>query len=374
MPWDFVIAVLLLVGAVVTTGMWRSRKKRLKAAETARTDAETKRAAEEAAYNAEVEKQRTAASTESAGRGGYRDYESRDRVPTPNYTKVPDMTEENELARQLLRLKRITVGLWIAGILMLGWSSWTQVDTRNVAAVTVFGSTYDTLDDGAHLVQPWTVVHELDAAVQVDTHSGGSCITVRIAHQATACVDMNVKWSLLQDKADVAYQDYREFDTIRNSLVTRELGATSTEVFATYDALAVDKDGNSTAPSNASLSEQATTILQKKANGIIKVDSVVISYVKLDDPTQKRLNDLNEETAKTRTAIQSQKTADAQAEANRKLAGSVSNDPNVLVANCLEIIQTAVDKNYPLPAGGVNCWPGSGSTVVLPSVGGNRPN
>ena len=56
------------------------------------------------------------------------------------------------------------------------------------------------------------------------------------------------------------------------------------------------------------------------------------------------------------------------AEANRKLSSSVSNDPNVLVSRCFDILSEMVASKEPVPAG-FTCWPGGGSGIVLPSAG-----
>lgn len=63
----------------------------------------------------------------------------------------------------------------------------------------------------------------------------------------------------------------------------------------------------------------------------------------------------------TRIAEESQKTARAQAEANRILASSVTGEPNVLVARCLDL----VNSGKPLPAG-FQCWPGTGVGLSIP--------
>lgn len=281
----------------------------------------------------------------------------------------------------VLMFKRIAIGLWIFGGVLVLWSSVHQVDTKNVGAVTSFGKPVGNLDNGLHMTLPWEVVTELDAAVQTDSYAGpenrpsdsGSCVIVRIAHQATACINFTVKWQLRQDKADEVFQSYREFDNIKSSLVTNELPATGNEVFESYDPMAVNDKGEFTAASNVELSEDATKVLTRRSGSKIQVISVVVNNVGLSSDTQRRLNELNDESAKTRVALQAQRTADAQALANSKLAASVSNDPNVLVDKCLSIMREAIEKNYPLPAGGVNCWPGSQTAVVVPS-GGNRPN
>lgn len=275
--------------------------------------------------------------------------------------------------------KRVVLGLLAATILMVAWSSWVQVDTKNIGVMTSFGRPTEPLDNGPHVVWPWQVKNELDGAVQTDSYAGlgtpTPCVTVRIARQATACVDMSVKWQLVKDEATLTFQDYREFDNVRDSLVRRELGATGDEVFAAFDPLKFDDAGVSQVPSNDTLSKQATTVLQRRAGGKIKVENVVVNYIKLDDATQQKLNEHNAETAKTNVAIQSQKTATAQAVANERLAASLSKDPNVLTARCFDIYELAINKGQQVPmAGMMGCWNAPGNALALLGSGNNKPS
>lgn len=361
MPGAFIMAIVFGLMALATTLVWRNYKQKLVSLTSSKT-AETSPGRE------------VPDSLGDYGRG------VRERGYTS--TSSPDTTTENEKVKKLLTsivkwLKYSTIALYILAALFVLWSSYNPVSTKNVGVVSTFGAPGENLDNGLHFVLPWQKVTELDAAIQTDSHAGQDdtpCITVRIARQATACVDISVRWQLQQSSAHQVFQDYREFSNLRESLVTRELGATSTEVFKEYDALAVDADGNSTAPSNDKLSQQATTILQNKAGGQILILNVIVNHVGLDEPTQRKLNEQNAELANTRIATQKQKTAEAQADANGKLADSLSKDPNVLVSRCYDLWATAIDKNYQLPAGSLVCWPGSQSALVLPGVGGNKPN
>ena len=56
-------------------------------------------------------------------------------------------------------------------------------------------------------------------------------------------------------------------------------------------------------------------------------------------------------------------TVTNEAAANKILAESVSSDPNVLVRECLRLI----DESKPLPAG-FQCWPNSGGSIVIPAA------
>lgn len=275
--------------------------------------------------------------------------------------------------------RKVVIGVWIAAVALVGLSSVEQVSTKNVGAVTAFGQPVGSFDNGLHPKLPWYVVTELDAADQVDTYKGGGdsggCVTVRIANQATACVDYALKWRLRQDKADEAFQAHRDFAGIKNSMTTSVLPGIGNEVFAGYDPLAVDDKGNFTAPSNVELSKKSTEALAKKSGNRIEVIEVIVSNIALDAETQKQLNNLNAETAKTRTALQAQKTAEAQAEANRILASSLAQNPNVLTAQCFELYKLAIDRGQQLPVAGMTgCWNSPTSTMALLGNSPNKPS
>ncbi|MCW2790246.1 MAG: hypothetical protein JWP56_2549, partial [Aeromicrobium sp.] len=257
-----------------------------------------------------------------------------------------------------------TVGLWVLGLALLAFSCVTQVTTKNVGVVTSFGRPVSTLSNGLHLKAPWQKVTEFDAAVQTDSHKGEgddsatACTQIRIGNQSVACLDNSIRWRIVQNSADDLYRDYRQFDNVRDSLVTRELDAALNEIFADYDPLAtVDTNGKSTAPSLDELSDRVTARLREKIGDQVDVLNVIIPLVTFSKTTQEKINDYQAELANTRIARQKQQTADAQADANRKLSGSVSNDPNVLVSKCLDTFDEMVKAKQPIPAG-FSCWPG----------------
>lgn len=193
---------------------------------------------------------------------------------------------------------------------------------------------------------------------------------MRIAHQATACVDASIRWRIRPDASDALFQNYREFSSIRSSLVDRQLSSSLNKEFASYDALAVDEKGNPTTPTLAKLSEDATKDMRDQIGDQIEVLSVIIPVIKLDDNTQSKTNALLAQVAQTRIAEQGVKTAEQQAKANEALAKSVSKDPNVLVSKCLDMVEGG---KVTLPAG-FSCWPSSGSAVVVPPPAPRRSN
>lgn len=240
------------------------------------------------------------------------------------------------------------------------------VSTRNVGIVTSFGKPVGTMSNGLHVKWPWQKVPELNGTIRTDNQvggfDGGKCsggTAVRLANNSTACVDNTIRWRIVPSAGDALFRDYQNDANIRDSLVTRELNATLNAVFADYNPLDPKTVGG---PNLTDLSEKVTKALQDKIKTQIEVQNVIISIVHFDGQTQERINAYQAQIANTRIAEESQRTASAQAEANRILASSVSNDPAVLVARCLDLINSG--KQVPV---GFQCWPGSGLPVTIPA-------
>lgn len=273
-------------------------------------------------------------------------------------------------------LRWYKIGLIASPALIIGLllsASYNRVETKQVGIPTSFGKTEKSVGSGLHWIAPWKKMNPLDAAIQTDSFEGRNskddtpCITARIAHQSLACVDVTIRWQIQANSADRLFKDYRDFDRIRDSLVTRRLNAAINEVFKDIDPLATDDKGNTTTPSNGDLATEVEGYLRQQIGTDIKVKDITVPVVRFDAKTQDRIDAFQAEVANTRIAEQKKRTAEATAEANRKLAGSVSKDPNVLVADCFDTLRDMVKQKQTVPAG-FSCWPGSQSAVVVPSA------
>lgn len=346
MPGLFVFSIILLVAAVALGVVWLTTGR-------GRAAGETPVMLPAAAPQTKVD------DAPAAGGKGRR---GSSRTPTPK----PSRPGSGSRTAGWLAVSALALAVVCAF-----FSSATIVSTKNVGIETSFGRPVGSLSNGFHLVPPWNKVTEMDAAIQTDNHvktdGGLSCITVRIAHQATACVDTSIRWRIEEPAADALFRDYRDFDNVRDSLVTRDLNAALNAVFEDYDPLAIDKEGNSTSPGLETLSTDVLSRIQDQIGDEINVLSVIIPVVHYDENTQSKVNALLAQVAQTRIAEQSVITAEQQALANRTLAESVSQDPNVLVSKCVDLLGEMVSKGQSIPIG-FSCWPGGGSSVVVPGV------
>lgn len=259
-----------------------------------------------------------------------------------------------------------SIAIGALALIFLAFASTTIVSTRNVGIVTSFGKPVGTLSNGLHVKWPWQKVPELNGTIRTDNQIGGfgngGCTggsAVRLANNSTACVDNTIRWRIVPDAGDTLFRDYQNDDNIRDSLVTRELNATLNQEFSLHNPLD-PKAVNG--PNLTDVSKKVTESLKAKIHAQIDVQNVIISLVHFDQQTQDKINAYQAQIANTRIAEEGQRTAAAQAEANRVLASSVSNDPNVLVSRCLDLINSG--KQLPV---GFQCFPGAGLPVTIPA-------
>jgi hypothetical protein len=94
---------------------------------------------------------------------------------------------------------------------------------------------------------------------------------------------------------------------------------------------------------------------------VAEIDTITISYFSFADSTQATIDNFIEAVGETRITAQGKETAREQKEINDLLAQSVSDDPNVLVAKCLNLIE----QNVFDPPAGFSCWPGGGQGSLV---------
>jgi regulator of protease activity HflC (stomatin/prohibitin superfamily) len=255
------------------------------------------------------------------------------------------------------RSLRIAVVAGVIALFVVILGSTTIVSARNIGVVTTFGRPGGTLSNGLHWKAPWQSVTEMNGTIQIDNHTGEHATTVRLGNNSTAFVDNSVRWRIQPAAADELFLDYRDFENVRDNLVTRELRAALNEVFADFDPLAPE---NVEGTNVQALGDEVAEKLRAKVGSQIEILNVIVPLVNYDDATQERINALNVEKANTRIAEQRAKTAAAEARANEILAASVSNDPNVLVSKCLDAAREAGIS----PLG---CWPNTTAVPTIPA-------
>lgn len=254
--------------------------------------------------------------------------------------------------RTRIQLIRIGAGLIAVGVLAIIASSFTVVPARNVGIVNTFGKAEQALDNGFHWVKPWSSVETVDATVQ-NINLGSDtkdCVTVRLANQTTACVDVTVQWNIDQkSNANELWQRYRgnNDDVVGNvgrNVVERELRRALNVVFETYNPLQVLAGGDIPSVKTDDLATRALKEIRDNVDAGIVIDTVRISLVHFDQTTQDKLNGFAQALADTQIATQQKKTAEQQKLANDLLAAASSNDPGVKYQNCLNLVKDLAAK------------------------------
>lgn len=279
----------------------------------------------------------------------------------------------------------------IVGLILTGLASVTIVGPRNIGVVTTFGKVSDeSLDSGLHWKAPWSSVTDMDGTLQTTRYVGQEsteehpgCIGVRISDGQTACVSVVTQTQTRIEAADELFVDYRQADdrldgdindAINEALVRTQLTSALGEVFGSFDPL---RDAGITSDAAAdpadgidyaALSDELIAALNDRlAQGTtdgepaVTLERATITFVYFADKTQDRINQYQEEVAKTRIAEQRKATAEAEAAANRELSASISNDPNVLVSKCLDLVAEGFKPGF-------SCWPlgESGPALTTP--------
>lgn len=308
----------------------------------------------------------------SAARKYAKSYEERHKSQPP----LKDgryLSDYGALVRTRDVLMWIGRSLWGFVALILILSSITIVGTKEIGVVTTFGKPSGSLSNGIHVKWPWQKVTELDAAIQTDSRVDDQKVvhctstSVRLANQSTACVDNSIRWRIKQSAADALFKDYRTFDNIRDSLVTRELNAALNSVMSRYNPLETLISGDQINTSLGTLADRVQAVLRGQISDQIEVLSVIIPFVGYDPQTQAKINLFQAALADTKIAKQREQTALNEARANQNLAGSVSHDPNVLVSKCLDELDAMVKAGQAVPPG-FSCWPNGQSALVVPAT------
>ncbi|MFV0494046.1 SPFH domain-containing protein [Mycobacterium sp.] len=273
------------------------------------------------------------------------------------------MTRDENLRAQR---RTVVVGALAAAMFFFAMGCFTVVGTRQISILTTFGRpTGVSLNNGFHGKWPWQMTHQMDGAIQIDkyvkTGDHDERIMVRLGNQSTALADVSIRWQLQQHAAPELFQQYKTFDNVRVNLIERNLSVALNQVFAAFNPLDPRNLDVSPLPS---LAKRAVDIMRQDVGNQVDIFDINVPTIQYDQGTEDKINQLNQQRAQTTISIEAQRTAEAQAKANEILAKSISNDPNVVVQNC---ITAAINKGLS-PLG---CWPGASAMPTVPVQSGH---
>jgi uncharacterized protein with NRDE domain len=99
----------------------------------------------------------------------------------------------------------------------------------------------------------------------------------------------------------------------------------------------------------------------KRTKGLVIIDDITVSLLKMPSATQKKLDAFVAEVGNTRIKQQQKLTAEQEALANKELAASLKNDPNLLISKCLDLV---ADGKIAIP--NFQCFGSGGAVPVFP--------
>ena len=251
-------------------------------------------------------------------------------------------------------------GLVVAAVL-IAFATVTVVPTKTVGIPVTFGVVGQPMPNGLNLKAPWTDVELMDMTVQSLDASEDNPTVAKDVDDMDVFVHNNVRWALKEEATDDVFNDTKNIDgdnmkAIADKFIQPTHRAVIQDIMATYNPLDDEK------PGNAEVSKAIMDEMQKRLGDRFEITAVDVTFIDTTQATKDRINMLNAERANTRIAEQKKMTAANEAEANKILAESVSSDPNVLVRECLRLIE----EGKPTPAG-FQCWPNSGGSIVIPA-------
>lgn len=270
--------------------------------------------------------------------------------------------------KPLLRL--LGAGALVVAVLIFLAGSFTQVHAKEIGVEVSFGKPVGELSPGIHFKAPWETVTKVDETIFADTYDGAQALPVRLGDGNTATVSATIRWHVDPAAAEYIYQNYRSnnpSESLRDAVVDTQFKAAINQVFSGFNPTA-NVDKLSFSPDYAALAQQVTSSMAsrvKDADGtsMVIIDGITVAGVQYSQATEDRINSIVAQAAKTQQAIQSEKTARAQARANEILEKSLKNNPYVLVSKCLDALANG---DFAPPAG-FSCWPSGGSSVVVPA-------
>ncbi len=248
-------------------------------------------------------------------------------------------------------------------LLFVAFFSFTsRVEAKQVGVLTTFGKpASDTYSSGLAFHWPWQEMTQIDATTQNYKYHGENSIQVILSDKNTANISASIRWAVNQENANTVFADFRSNDPTENlgdSIVSVQFKAALNSVFNTYDATAEESE------TPEALADKVKAIMDSSTESLVDIKKITISYIKPGKAVQRKIDQIQTQRSATKVANEKVLTAIAEAKANEKLSDSISNDPNVLVSKCFDLI---ADGAFDPPAG-FSCWPGGGSGVIIPST------
>jgi regulator of protease activity HflC (stomatin/prohibitin superfamily) len=254
----------------------------------------------------------------------------------------------------------------VAAVIMFFSISFT-VDSKTQGVVTTHGRVHEeTAKPGWHWKKPWDDVTQISTATDSKRYHGDTAIKVTLKGGNVAYVSGSTRSGVEPQRANKVFQDFRKYDDptveFRKQIVSDQLKAAMYRAFREVDLMAISGVAGAKPLDLETIEKEIMADLVERSKGTINADEllVTISGVTPSKKSQEYIEAAIDQENKTRTATEAVNTAIKEAEANAKLAKSLT--PEILTNKCLDMVDRGVKG---LPAG-FNCN-GEGTGVVIPA-------
>jgi regulator of protease activity HflC (stomatin/prohibitin superfamily) len=222
----------------------------------------------------------------------------------------------------MLRLGSL-VAVGLAVVLAL-WSCVRIVPANNVGIPTNFGTIGSPLSSGLHLTVPWVEVHNFSTRIQElsmlqapdeGDKAKDDSIEIIAKGGGSMKVDLTVRYSVQQSKADTLFRQAGTMELIKQTFVRPDAREVTRNVFSQYTA----EEGYSS--KRAEISEQVTKLLAPRlsSRGIV-VDSVNVRDVQPEAQVLNAINSILQSRNDALKAAEDQRKQVTEAETRKQVA------------------------------------------------------
>lgn len=238
----------------------------------------------------------------------------------------------------------------------------TTVDARAVGIRTDFGRYTETLEPGLQLTAPWSSVEEFTTRLQPANLDGDHKIPVTFKGGGSGWIESTFQWHIDSEReggAQALWQDYKDFDTVRDELVLKQA---KDKVINTANDFAPNDAREKQDVLGKQIKESLNADLARF--GVV-VDTVSVTGVLLSEKAQIALDKVLESQSNIKRAEEERTRAkiDSETAQIRQKTGALTKQANERF--CLDVVNNwDVAKNGPLPAT-FNCGLGGQPPVLV---------
>jgi regulator of protease activity HflC (stomatin/prohibitin superfamily) len=243
----------------------------------------------------------------------------------------------------------VVAGMFVLLLVVTGFNSVTSVGARNVGIQTAFGRYQGTLDNGLQIVAPWSEHEDFSTQIQyldLDGDKNEEGAEVTFAGGGRGVVMATPRWFIDEKEAGQLWKKYKNFDNVRDQLVSSSAKASFRDVVKDYTP-------NDALVKTSEIAQKVKANLETQlSDDGIKIDSISIRTIRLDARSQQSLDKIvqaNNDIERAK-AEQLRAKVDAETLKIKEKAGNLTEGG--LTDKCLTVMDKwDVKKNGSLPAG-----------------------